>query len=94
MSTADSSIAIEVVYAETDRQVVRPIRVPAGITVSEAINASGIATLLPDGVVDVDRLGVFSRKVAPEQLVRDGDRIEIYRPLVLDPMEARRRRAR
>ena len=65
-----------------------------GCSVIQAVEASGIAQGLPTGTIDPSHLGIFARRVAPDQLVRDGDRIEIYRPLVLDPMEARRRRTR
>jgi len=92
---AESRIAVEVVFADGGAQVVRRhAQVPGGCTVGEAISASGIVAMLPEGAVDPARLGIFGHKVTPGQIVRDGDRIEICRPLVLDPMEARRRRSR
>ena len=90
---AEPTIVVTVVYAGADHQIVRRVELFAGSTVMHAIDSSGIAAALPGGV-DPYRLGIFARKVAPDQLVHDGDRIEIYRPLQLDPMEARRRRAR
>ncbi|MGY3038690.1 putative ubiquitin-RnfH superfamily antitoxin RatB of RatAB toxin-antitoxin module [Rhodanobacter sp. TND4EL1] len=90
----DVTIHVEVVCAGSEHAVLRRIEVARGTTVSQAIDASGIADVLPKGMIDPARLGVFSRKVAPDQVLRDGDRVEIYRPLLLDPMEARRRRAR
>lgn len=88
-------IHVEVVFAGSASWIeCRRIEVSSGCTVIQAIEASGIAQSLPPGTIDPARLGLFARKVAPGQLVRDGDRIEIYRPLVLDPMEARRRRSR
>lgn len=91
---AERTIRVEVVYAGAERPVRRRVELADGCTVMQAINASGIVAMLPDGAVDPARLGVFARKVAPDRLVQEGDRIEIYRPLLLDPMEARRRRAR
>ena len=62
------------------------------MTAPEAIAAAGVEEAFP-GSVDPQRLGIFARRVDPGQVLRDGDRIEIYRPLALDPKEARRRRA-
>jgi len=62
------------------------VRLPAGATVRDAVAASGLA-------VDWSAVGIFGRRVAAEAPVSDGDRVEIYRPLVNDPKEARRRRA-
>lgn len=84
---------VEVVYADATRQVVRPVALPAGSTVMQAIEASGLAREIPGLVVDPARLGIFSRKAAPDQVLGEGDRVEIYRSLTLDPKEARRRRA-
>jgi putative ubiquitin-RnfH superfamily antitoxin RatB of RatAB toxin-antitoxin module len=84
---AERTIKVEVVRAGIDRQIVRQTELPCGSTVRQAIEASGLAG------VDTARLGIFSRRVSPDLVVEDGDRIEIYRPLLLDPMEARRQRA-
>ncbi|WP_266181730.1 RnfH family protein [Dyella humicola] len=86
-------ITVHVVYAEPERQFVRRLTLPAGSTVMQAIEASGIAQAVAGLVIDPASLGVFSRKAAPEQVLGEGDRVEIYRPLTLDPKEARRRRA-
>ena len=88
------TIQAHVVYAQADHLIVRSVRLTPGATVSEAIDASGIANLIPEGSIEGRQIGVFSRKVAFDHAVEDGDRIEIYRPLSLDPMDARRRRAR
>jgi len=87
-------ITVNVVYAEAERQFVRRLTLPAGSTVMQAIEASGIAEAMAGLVIDPARLGIFSRKAAPDQVLGEGDRVEIYRPLTLDPKEARRRRAR
>ncbi|HEY2622961.1 MAG TPA: RnfH family protein [Dyella sp.] len=87
-------ITVNVVYAEPERQLVRRVTLPVGSTVMQAIEASGIAQAVAGLVIDQERLGIFSRKAAPDQVLGEGDRVEIYRPLTLDPKEARRRRAR
>lgn len=86
-------IVVEVAYAEAGHQWVLPVTLPAGATVMQAIEASGLASQVPGLSIDPARLGVFSRKVAPDRVLEAGDRVEIYRPLTLDPKEARRRRA-
>lgn len=91
----EPSIGVEVVFADGGSVVVRRrVRIADGCTVAEAITASGIASSLPPGAIDPARLGIFGHKVVAGQRVRDGDRIEICRPLTFDPMEARRRRSR
>ena len=91
---ADRTITVEVVYAATGSCIRRHrVRLREGSTVICAIESCALELSLPPGAVDPARLGIFGRKVAPDQLLHDGDRIEVYRPLVLDPMEARRRRA-
>ncbi|AGG88958.1 MULTISPECIES: RnfH family protein [Rhodanobacter] len=91
---AEPTIRVEVVYAGAGQPIRRRVELADGSTVMQAIAASGIAALLPGDAIDPARLGMFARRVTPERLLREGDRIEICRPLVLDPMEARRRRAR
>lgn len=92
---AEESVHVQVIYAGPGQEpVVRSVAMPAGGTVRQALEASNIAMLLPAGLIDPGRVGIYSRKVSMEQTVREGDRIEIYRPLLLDPMAARRRRAR
>jgi putative ubiquitin-RnfH superfamily antitoxin RatB of RatAB toxin-antitoxin module len=90
---ADRMITVEVVHAGETRQVVCRVELCLGSTVAQAVEASSIAETLPDGRV-IDDVGIFGRKVALDRVLADGDRIEIYRPLELDPMEARRKRAR
>lgn len=94
MAEAEHTITAEVIHAGAAGQIVCRVELAPGSTVMQAIEASGIIEMIPDGALDQHRLGIFARKVPPDQVVHDGDRIEIYRPLLLDPMEARRRRAR
>ena len=89
----EPGIAVEVVYA--GEQVLRcRLTLPSGSTALQAVQASGLLALLPVGAFDPQRLGIFAQRVSAEQVLREGDRVEIYRPLQLDPMDARRRRAR
>lgn len=87
-------IRVEVVYAEPHRTWSRQVTLAAGACAAEAVACSGLATERPDVQVTADGLGVFGRRVQPGHRLHDGDRVEVYRPLRLDPMEARRRRAR
>ena len=87
-------IAVEVVCALPQRQVRRRLELPAGSSVIQAVEQSGILQEMPEVAFDPSRLGIFSRRVAADDLLQDGDRVEIYRPLTLDPKDARRRRAR
>jgi hypothetical protein len=84
---------ISVVYAEPGRQFVRELDVAPGTTVCEAIQLSAIAELATLSEADLTRVGIFGKPVAVSATLRDGDRVEIYRPLKIDPKEARRRRA-
>lgn len=86
-------IDVEVVYAERARQWLVPLRVAAGTTAMAAIEASGLRLRIPGLDVDPGAIGVFGRVVPPETPLRDGDRVEIYRPLVADPKAMRRARA-
>ncbi|KAF1005405.1 MAG: Protein RnfH [Pseudomonas fluorescens] len=88
-------VEIEVVYAAVDRQVLMAVAVEPGSTLRAAVLASGIAAQFPQLDVMTCPLGVFGKVVADAdvRLVQAGDRIEIYRPLLADPMEIRRLRA-
>jgi putative ubiquitin-RnfH superfamily antitoxin RatB of RatAB toxin-antitoxin module len=86
-------IAVEVVCALPGRQRVYRVELGKGGTVMQAIEASGVCRDEPGLVIDPQRLGVFARKTDPGAVLHDGDRVEIYRPLALDPKDARRRRA-
>ncbi|XDZ30059.1 RnfH family protein [Xanthomonas sp. NCPPB 2632] len=88
-----AELAVEVTYAGPEGQGVVGLVVPAGTSAWEAVGMA--LPRLPAGLVpDPARLGIFAKKVAPDRPLEAGDRVEIYRPLILDPMEARRRRAK
>jgi len=80
-----SPIRVEVVRAERDRVDAVSVELPAGACVGDALKACGMKG---------EAVGVFGKRVNPATALSDGDRIEIYRPLALDPKERRRRRAR
>ena len=89
----DNTITVEVAYALPHRQVFVEVELPLGATALEAAQRSGIAGKF-DGVdLDNGTLGIFGHIVAPSQVLRDGDRVEIYRPLIADPKEVRKARA-
>jgi uncharacterized protein len=86
-------LTVEVIYADEQQQVVRTVELPSGSSVNDAIDASRIGELI-SAEFTIDGVGIFGRKVSLDHTLANGDRVEIYRPLKLDPMEARRRRAR
>jgi putative ubiquitin-RnfH superfamily antitoxin RatB of RatAB toxin-antitoxin module len=87
-------IGVSVVYAEPHRVFSVEMTLPCGATVADAIDGSGVRAARPDIAIHADRVGIFARKVSLDTVLRDGDRVEIYRPLAIDPKEARRNRAR
>lgn len=87
------TITVEVACALPARQVVRALTVPAGCTARQAVERCGIAEDFPELAVSTLRLGIYSKAVEDSHLLQDGDRVELYRPLLLDPKEARRQRA-
>ena len=86
------SIAVEVAYAEPARQFLRRVELGAGATVADAIEASGIGREFGIGTSEL-ATGIWSKPVARDAPLRDGDRVELYRPLKVDPKDSRRRRA-
>ena len=84
---------VEVVYALPLKQDVISIDVPAGATVGQALAASGMLARHPDIDPRVARVGIWGRPTTLDTLLREGDRVEVYRPLQVDPKEVRRRRA-
>ncbi|MGE5524824.1 MAG: RnfH family protein [Rhodospirillaceae bacterium] len=93
MDKAEPDIVVEVVYATPDGQRLYRLHVPSGTTVRAVIERCGIKRDHPELDVDACPLGIFGERVAPTAEVEAGDRIELYRPLIADPKETRRRRA-
>jgi len=93
MAARAETASIEVVYARPERQRVVVLPLTEGLTVMEAVRASGLLEEFALDPADLP-LGIHGRKVDGGRLLRAGDRVEIYRPLAADPREARRRSAR
>ena len=86
-------IRVEVVYALRDAQTLIELEVEAGTTALEAIRRSGVLERHPEISAVRGRVGVFGKRVELDAPLRDGDRVELYRPLLADPKEKRRQRA-
>jgi hypothetical protein len=86
-------IKVEVAYARPDVQSIIALDVEEGITAETAIQRSGILEKFPEIDFEGCKMGVFGKAVKRDLVLRDGDRVEIYRPLIADPKEVRRRRA-
>lgn len=87
-------ISVEVAYARPERQALLAVEVPAGTTALDAARLSGIEAQFDDLSLDESsRLGIFGQVVSPTQILKAGDRVEIYRALVADPKEVRKARA-
>lgn len=93
VAPAPPIIRVEVAYAEADRQLVVGVELPAGSSLHDAIAASNIAAEFPALEIHPDRVGVFGQKASLEQTLADGDRVELYRPLLIEPKQARRLKA-
>ena len=87
------TLRVEVVFALPDRQLLLELDAEPGSTAGDVILRSGIREKFPDTSFDDLPIGVWGRRIDPDYKVRDGDRIEIYRSLAIDPREARRRLA-
>ncbi|MGI9201591.1 MAG: RnfH family protein [Woeseiaceae bacterium] len=87
------TVSVELVFVAPGSQAFHVLELPADATVANAIAASGLANDYPDHPINELPVGIWGRRVAPEQVLRDGDRVEVYRELLLDPMDARRLRA-
>ena len=91
---AHDLIEVEVVYALPATQTVATLKVPVGTTVGEAIARSGIAAQSNVGDWNSATLGIWGKRTSLATVLHEYDRVEIYRPLVADPKQARRKRAR
>ncbi|QOL25296.1 RnfH family protein [Thalassotalea sp. LPB0316] len=89
----NSTIQVEVVYGTPKKQELLTVSVAEGIDVEQAIHESGILDIFPEIDLSVNNVGIWNRSVKLSEQVKDLDRIEIYRPLIADPKEVRKRRA-
>ncbi len=85
------TISVEVAFAKPDKQVILPLVVPVATTVEQAIEKSGILKQFEEIDLSKNWVGIFSQPCALSTALREGDRVEIYRPLIVDPKESRRR---
>ena len=88
-----STIQIELVYGTPTKQELMALTVEQGCTVEQAIQTSGILDMFDEIDLAVNKVGIWNHTVKLEQVLTDLDRIEIYRPLIADPKEVRKRRA-
>jgi uncharacterized protein len=88
-----ANITVEVVYALPEKQYLQKVSLEEGATVEQAIVASGLMKLRPEISLSSNKVGIWSRAVKLQDSVHDGDRVEIYRPLIADPKALRRQRA-
>jgi hypothetical protein len=82
---------IGVCYAEADRQLWMRMEIPDGSSVKEAIERSGILKRFPEIDLETQKVGIYGKLVKLDAPIKEGDRIEIYRPIVADPKTVRRR---
>ncbi len=99
-ATARETITVEVAFALPDRQKIIELQVLPGTTAMEAVIKSGIVEMFPEIDAGSDKMGIFGQalgtrglKVPAEYVLQPMDRVEIYRPLIVDPKEIRKRRA-
>lgn len=83
---------VGVCYAEVGRQLWMRLEVPDNSTVEEAINLSGVLALYPEINLSTQKVGIFGKIATLSTPVKDGDRVEIYRPITADPQQVQRRR--
>ncbi len=90
---AETQIQVEVAYARQETQVLLTVSGPPGMKVREAIDRSGILARFPEIDLALNKVGIYGKLTRLEQNLGDGDRVEIYRPLIADPNEQRKKRA-
>ena len=89
----EQQISIEVAYATPEKQALLEVVIEQCTTVEQAILASGIIKRFPQIDLSIDKVGIWNRGCKLSDCPKNGDRIEVYRPLIADPKEVRRRRA-
>jgi len=86
-------LGVTVCYAGAGFEYLRPMQVSAGTTIGQAIEMSGVLEAYPDINLSTQPVGIYAKKKTLDTVLRERDRIEIYRPLVADPKDSRRKRA-
>jgi hypothetical protein len=90
---SDNKIKIEVVYALPHEQTLLKLDVPQSATIAEAVKLSGLLEKYPEIDLEKGKFGLFGKLSKADTVLREKDRVEIYRPLIADPKEVRRKRA-
>ena len=90
---ADEMLNVEVCYALPEKQLLIKVKLPQGSTLQQALEASGVLLKHPEIDLKKNKFGVFAKLSKVDTVLRDRDRIEIYRPLIADPKEVRKQRA-
>ena len=84
---------VEVCYALPEKQLLIPVKLTSGTTLQQALEASGILEKHREIDLKKNKFGIFAKLSKLDSVLRDGDRVEIYRPLIADPKEVRKQRA-
>ncbi len=90
---ANETMMVEVAYALPEMQSLLSVEVDNGCTAIDAVKQSGILELHTDIELEQIQMGIFSKACNEDQILQAGDRVEIYRPLIADPKEVRKKRA-
>ena len=93
MMSQNDAIKVEVAYALPERQALLELTVEPGTTALEAARQSGVTEQFAGIDLDNSKFGIFGKVVSPQQVLQEGDRVEVYRPLIADPKEVRKARA-
>ncbi|QIK38484.1 RnfH family protein [Caldichromatium japonicum] len=88
---ATEYLKVSLAYVGPQGQALRPLEVRGGTTVQAAIEQSGILAQFPEIDLKINQVGIFGKIVPMDQVLEEGDRIEIYRPLIADPKAVRKR---
>lgn len=91
--TSTHGIPVQVCYTLPDSSFLRSLKVPAGTTIGQAVAQSGLLQEIPGIDLAVNMVGIYGKRKSLDTVLREHDRVEVYRPLQADPKEARRRRA-
>ena len=89
----DEGVQVVVCYASAREEFLRPMKVAPGTTIGQAIEMSGVMEAYPDINLATQPVGIYAKKKTLDTVLRERDRIEIYRALVADPKDSRRKRA-
>ena len=89
----DDALQVVVCYASARAEFLRSMKVAPGTTIGQAIEMSGVLEAYPDINLSTQPVGIYAKKKSLDTVLRERDRIEIYRPLVADPKDSRRKRA-